>query len=131
MTLAPLRYESDLAASTIIVPAEFITDLASVPRLPLAYLIAGARAPGPSVIHDYWYQHPDLDDRQLGDGVFAEAMAVHQPDLGFEAEMAPIRGLMWGAVRSGGWLPWMRHGKRAASLNPIWSASKWPEVQAA
>lgn len=129
MTLTAFRYESDVAQRTITVPAEFITDFASVPRLPLAYLIAGDRAPGPSTIHDYWYQHPDMDDRPLGDSVFLEAMKVHQPELGFEAETPGVRELMWSAVRVGGWWPWRQHGKRAAILNPIWTASAWPEVQ--
>ncbi len=131
MTLAGLRYRSDVAAREIQVPPEFITDLASVPRAPLAYLIAGDRAPGPAVIHDYLYVHPDWEDRTLADAVLLEAMAAHQPDLGFEAENAVIRNMMWAAVRAGGWLPWMRHEKRAAALNPIWTASAWPEVQAA
>ena len=129
MTLATLRYESDVAKRTIVVPAEFITDFASVPRVPFAYLIAGARAPGPSTIHDYWYQNPDIEDRPLGDSVFFEAAGVNQPELGFYAESDVIRGLMWSGIRAGGWWPWMRHGKRAATLNPIWTASAWPEVQ--
>jgi len=66
----------------------------------------------------------------MADAILLEAMAVNQPELGFEAEAAPIRGLMWSAVRSFGWIPWRRHGKRAANLNPIWTATAWPEVQA-
>ena len=127
-TLAELRYQSDLAG-LIIVPREFITDLASVPRLPLAYLIAGDRAPGPAVIHDWLYQHPDFEDRSLADGVINEAMAVNQPELGFEAENGVIRNLIWGGVRLGGWKAWQEHGKRGKELNPEWSASTWPKVE--
>jgi hypothetical protein len=124
-TLAPLTFIS-ARAGRITVPAEFITDLASVPRLPLAYLLTGDRARGPAVIHDYLYQHPDWSDRALADLVFTEAMASHQPDFGFEAESATIRALMYHGVRAGGWVAWLRHGKRAVDLNPEWSATAWP-----
>lgn len=126
MTLTPFAYVSDVAQQTIVVPAEFITDLASVPRLPLAYLLAGDRAPGPAVVHDYLYQLPSWADRSLADAIFLEAMGVHQPELGFEAEGGVIRRLMWAAVRAGGWVPWRGHEKRAAELNPVWSDQGWP-----
>ena len=129
MTHTQLRYESDVAKRTIVVPAELVTNLASVPRLPLAYMLAGERAPGPAVVHDYLYLRPDWGNRALADAVFLEAMAVDQPELGFEAELAPVRGLMWSAVRSFGWIPWRNHGKRNAALNPIWDREGWPEVQ--
>lgn len=127
MTLIPLVYRSDVAG-VITVPSEFITDFASVPRLPLAYLLAGDRAPGPAVIHDWMYQHPDFEDRILADTVIGEAMGVDQPDLGFIAEPLPIRVAITSAVRAFGWWAWRNHGKRAAALNPIWSATAWPEA---
>ena len=127
MTLAPLVYESSVAQRRITVPAEFITDLASVPRLPLAYLIAGDRAPGPAVIHDWLYQWPEWGDRALADSVLLEAMACEQPVLGYEAESKVIRGLMWSAVRAGGWHAWNDH-KRVAQLNPVWTREGFPET---
>ena len=126
MTLRPFRYQSDVGDCTVIVPAEFITDLASVPRVPFAYLLTGGRAPGPSVIHDFLYQHPDWENRELGDAIFAEAMGVEQPELGFEGEGSVIRGLMWAGVRAGGWYPWNKH--RGQVLNPVWSTTGWPEA---
>ena len=132
ITLAPLRYESDAAGQTITVPADFVTDLASTPRfLPISYALAGGRAPGPAVVHDWLYVHDDWEDRALADAIFHEAMGVDQPDLGFEAEPAVIRSLMWSGVRAVGWWPWQRHKQRQAELNPVWTASAWPEVQAA
>lgn len=129
-TLAELRYQSDLAG-LIVVPKEFITDLASVPRLPLAFLITGERAPGPAVIHDYLYQHPDFDNRKLADAVIDEAMTCNQPDLGFEAENGVIRNLIWSGVRVGGWKAWQEHGKRGAVLNPEWTKTTWPQIESA
>ena len=35
----PLVYKSEVASTIFKVPAGFVTDLASVPRLPLAYLL--------------------------------------------------------------------------------------------
>lgn len=124
ITLAPIVYVSSVADRRIVVPAEFITDLASVPRLPLAYMLAGDRAPGPAVVHDYLYQLPSWDNRALADAIFLEAMCLHQPVLGFEAENLVIRRMMWAAVRAGGWVPWDKD--RAAALNPEWTRSAWP-----
>lgn len=128
MLLAPLLYDSDLIGH-LCVPAEFICDLASVPRwLPVTWYLTGDSARGPAVIHDYLYQHPESGDRQLADAVFREAMAVHQPDLGFEAEPTWRRGLMWAGVRVGGWKAWRDHGKRVSLLNPIWTETGWPDL---
>lgn len=127
LTLAPLSYSSDVADRVITVPAEFITDLASVPRLPLAYMLAGDRARGPALIHDWLYQHPDWDDRELADRIFYEAIGVHQPDLGHEAESWITRAIMYGGVRAGGWAAWSGHDKRATTLNPEWTTqAAWP-----
>ncbi len=132
ITEAPLIYWSGVADRIIEVPAEFITDFASVPRFtPISFAIAGGRAPQAATPHDYLYQHPDWEDRSLADAIFREIMGVDQPALGFESEPPAIRGLMWSAVRSFGWWPWSRNEKRAKTLNPIWTASAWPEVQAA
>ena len=38
--IAPLVYQSDVAGMIFTVPTGFITDLASVPRVPIAYLLA-------------------------------------------------------------------------------------------
>ncbi len=125
VTLAPLTFRS-VRVGTITVPAEFVTDLASVPRLPLVYLAAGGRANGPAVVHDWLYQHPLWEDRKLADQVFLEAMACHQPELGHVAEPLWTRRLMYRGVRLGGWIAWRRHRRRADALNPAWSATTWP-----
>lgn len=121
-----LIYESDLLGRAIVVPREFITDFASVPRVPFAYLLAGGRAPGPATVHDWLYQHPDWEDRNLADSIYLEALQVDQPDLGFEKENLGTAHLMFGGVRVGGWYPWSRHKTRAQQLNPVWTASEWP-----
>lgn len=82
------------------VPAGFETDFASVPRLPLAYLVAGNTSHKAAVIHDYLYktQAPRAD----ADAVFRAAMRA-------EGVSAWRRGLMWAAVRAFGWAPYNGH----------------------
>lgn len=121
--LRDFPYYSDLMG-LITVPEGLITDLASVPRLPLAYLIAGSRFPAPAVVHDYLYQHPDFDDRKLADAVLHEAAGVEMPGYGIGREGGIIRSLAWAAVRVGGWHQW--NSNRPEKLNPIWSAVGWP-----
>lgn len=128
-TLALLGYRSVLADREFWIAPGFITDLASVPRLPFVYLLTGDRAPGPAVLHDYFYQHPGWDDRALADGIFHEAMGVEQPDLGFSAESAWVRSLMWSGVRVGGWVAWGKREARVADLNPemdLWGRAGEP-----
>lgn len=121
MTLTELVYDSDVYGGKLVVLREFITDLASVPRLPFAYLLTGDRARGPAVVHDWLYQHPAFEDRSLADSILYEAMGVDQPDLGFEAESLVIRNLIWSGVRAGGWVPWNQHRERQEVLNPVWT----------
>lgn len=126
ITLAPLPYWSDVYGGLLTVAARFVTDLASVPRLPFVFLLTGDRAHGPAVIHDWLYQHPDWEDRALADAIFYEAMGVDQPELGFEAESLWARVMIWTGVRAGGWLAWRRYRNRGAVLNPVWTAGTWP-----
>jgi hypothetical protein len=77
----------------ITVPAGFNNDLASVPRLPFAYWLAGGTAEKAGVVHDYLYSVKA--PRDLADEVFMAAM---------KAEAVPgwRRSLMYAAVRAFG-----------------------------
>lgn len=128
-TLAPLAYHSDLLGETIVVPDEFITDLASVPRLPIAWLVAGGRGSRSAVLHDFAYQfgkwtaangEPSTATRRLADAVFRESLAA-DPISG--AGPAAQR-LMWLAVRLLAGFAW--EGDRTRALNPIWSTEGLP-----
>lgn len=70
-----LVYSSDVASTTIIVPAGFKTDFASVPRVPIAFVLAGDTAHDAAVVHDYLYSAGALP-REVADAVLLEAMAV-------------------------------------------------------
>lgn len=53
--MAPFGFESGLYALTVTAPAGFITDFASVPRVPICFEIDGDIAQDCAVIHDYCY----------------------------------------------------------------------------
>ncbi len=86
-------------AQQITVPMGFVTDLASVPRLPGLFLLFGGRARKPAVIHDWLYQQ-QTTDREYADAVFFAAMATDQNWF--------TRTFMWLGVRVGGWAVWER-----------------------
>lgn len=97
--LSPLVYYSDHLAREITVPAGFVTDFASVPRLPVAYLLAGGAADQAAVVHDYLYHHHEICSRGEADAVFDEAMGVTgQPWW--------RRKMMWAGVRLFGGTPY-------------------------
>ncbi|MEM4655268.1 MAG: DUF1353 domain-containing protein [Thermosphaera sp.] len=70
-----LEYFSYAIEALIEVPQGFETDLASVPRIPLAWLIAGGKANAAAVVHDWLYHgNPMHITRKQADDVFYEAM---------------------------------------------------------
>lgn len=91
---APLVYESE-RLGVVVVPEEFHTDFASVPRLPLAYLVVGGKGKRAAVIHDWLYSGGMRVDRKTADQVFAEALEA-------SGYGAVVRGLMYAGVRIGG-----------------------------
>lgn len=57
------------------VPAGFMTDFASVPRLPLIYLAYGNKAHLPAIPHDFLYSEGGTEaDREYADLVFLHGM---------------------------------------------------------
>ena len=55
------------------VPKGFNTDFASVPRLPVVYVMTGNTAHQAAVVHD-WLYRKGIEDRTLCDAIFYEAM---------------------------------------------------------
>lgn len=128
-TRRALRYQSAVLGTVVVIPDEFLTDFASVPRVPLAYLIAGARGNRSAVLHDFPYQFGFWFDeagrklvveRDLVDRVFHESL-VADPMSGAGRMIA---WEMWAAVRVGGRGHWAmpERLKRVTRLNPIWAA---------
>lgn len=57
----------------ILVPNGFITDFASVPRLPLAYWLFAGVGQAAAVVHDFLYSGGAVP-REVADAIFLEAM---------------------------------------------------------
>lgn len=97
--LAPLVYQSDRLNAQIIVPTDFKTDYASVPRLPFAYMVVGGKGRRAAVIHDWLYSGGMVNGKAVSrveaDGVFAEALEAS--GYGWL-----VRTLMYSGVRLGG-----------------------------
>jgi len=74
--LEPLIYNSELLGYTVVVPSGFVTDFASVPRLPFAYTLFGGMAKRAAVVHDFLYSEAGKLPRSKADAVFKEAMLV-------------------------------------------------------
>lgn len=95
-----LVYESDVAGRRFVVPRGFVTDLASVPRLPLVYLLTGGTSNEAAVVHDWLYtMHPV--PRLVADKVLREASAI-------TCVPAWRRWLMYWGVRLGGASYWRK-----------------------
>jgi hypothetical protein len=56
----------------ICVPKGFVTDLASIPRIPIIYLLLNGFADEPGVIHDYLYS-TGIYSRAKADAILREA----------------------------------------------------------
>lgn len=81
------------AKELVFVPEGFVTDLASVPRLPGMFLVFGGHARKSAVLHDYLYSV--RAEREYADAVLLAAMKNEEP--------AWRRFFMWAGVRLGGW----------------------------
>lgn len=71
----PFAYHSEVLGMIVTVPPGFVTDFASVPRLPVIYMLTGNTAHRPAVIHDFLYT-TSACERKQADEVFLEAMEV-------------------------------------------------------
>ena len=93
---ADLVFYSALLDATITVPKGFVTDTASVPRLPFAYWLFGGRGNAPAVTHDWLYRN-DLIPRLESDKVFCEALKA-------SGKWGITRWPMTAAVMGFGWI---------------------------
>ena len=106
---ANLEYNSALLDDLLIAPKGFITDFASIPRVPIAYTLFGNRAHRESVIHDYLYQ-THLATKAMADKVFLEAMEARGKSFW-------VRWVMYLGVRVGGGSAYKTGKERFKLLN--------------
>lgn len=90
--VAPLRYLYAPANHTITVHEGFITDYASIPRLPFVWWLMSDHGHTAAVVHDYLCRDP-ATPRRYADAVFLDALLT----TGVSGWRARI---MWAAVRS-------------------------------
>lgn len=102
--IAPFEYQSDLLGRTITVEVGFLTDYASVPRLPVTYMLFGDTSHKSAVIHDWLYHHHEVCDEQTANKVLFEAMTV-------EGIPAWRRWGIYLGVKIGGESGWVGDGK--------------------
>ena len=93
---ADLVYYSELLDATITAPKGMVTDLASVPRIPIAYWLYGGRGNSPAAIHDRLYRFGDVE-RLTADKVFHESLKA-------EGKWGVTRWPMTAAVMGFGWI---------------------------
>lgn len=107
-----LQYQSDLLKCVVTIPSGFITDLASVPRVPILFPLWGDRAHYESVVHDYLYCVDSIPTVSESDAnsVFLEAMEVRGKSWG-------IRYPMYWGVCIGGFTRF--HKKTADYYKPL------------
>lgn len=102
MVLKPIRYLSALTQKCYTVERGFVTNFASVPRLPVVFLLTGNTAHLAAVVHDYLYTY-QVEPKETCDAIFAEIMDAGSFFAGgpYDAqtrEPAWRRALMWTGV---------------------------------
>lgn len=98
---ADFSYDSAHLGRMVVVPAGFVTDFASVPRLPFVYWLTGGLANKAAVVHD-WFYRSCTASRADADAVFKEAMGVlGQPAWRCQAMYAGLRAFGGAAYCTG------------------------------
>lgn len=112
MTLhEPLVYTSALLQRTLVVPAGFTTDLASIPQLLWNILPPIGKYDRAAVLHDFLYRVGGVTKAQA-DGVLKEVMEFRQVTLW-------KRWVIYAGVRTGGFVPWNRYRAHDTEHQPV------------
>lgn len=113
IVLSELRYQSRRENDVvIIVPQGFVSDLSSVPRLPLVYALFGGRGNGPAIVHDWCYR-TGCREKGAADLLFLDGMK----DIGLSWW---IRDLMYMGVKYGGYWTYKGYVKDRAEGHSPW-----------
>lgn len=92
----------------IVVPKGFVTDFASVPPLPLAYLLTKNASKVGAATHDFLYREGKIDDykltRQQADDLMCDLMIL-------EGVTWWQRRMIRFGLRIGGWWTWNKYRK--------------------
>lgn len=104
--LEPIIYHVGSLQSTdkIVIPAGFVTDGGSVPRILWPIVDPWGKASKAYILHD-WLYHTGERSRLVSDAILMEAMEVSGVSF-------TQRKLVFLGVRIGGWYAWGQHRKR-------------------
>ena len=72
----PFQYYSALLGIVITIEPGFLTDYASVPRVPFAYWLFGDTSHEAAVLHDWLFHHHGVCSEAMANKVLLEAMVV-------------------------------------------------------
>ena len=97
-------FASEVAGRLIYVREDFICDLASIPRIPLVFLLLGDRAIRAGLVHDWLYYTGQLSKTQ-SDLVFYEVLRA-------EGYLRITSAIATAGVLIGGWIAWWGHRRR-------------------
>ena len=100
----PLIYRSEILKDDISIPKGFVTDLASVPRVPIFYMLFGDRAHHEAVVHD-WLFYSNIVWWRKANRIFLEAMKARKKPF-------HIRWPMYLGVEVGAYSAWASHRKK-------------------
>ena len=93
--IVPLVYESELTQKTYTIPTGFITDFASVPRIPFLFDMFGDSAHEAATLHD-WLYGTGTEPRAIADRLFLEAMtSTGIPTFRQHAMYCAVRAFGW------------------------------------
>ena len=105
---APLTWEAP--DFNITIPAGFITDLASIPRILRNVLDVDGRSRCPAILHDFLYSC-QRTTRSFADEQLRLALIAY-------GDTPAAARLYWLGVRIGGWVPWEKRLRRGGGLQP-------------
>ena len=105
----PFTYYSEILKKEITIESGFVTDYASVPRLPFAYWLLGDTAHKAAVVHDWLYHNHSVCDEDTANMIFLEACDTeHIPEWRYI--------LLYLGVTIGGFKPWVKDGATKGDL---------------
>jgi hypothetical protein len=107
-----LAYTTRDGLWTIVVPALFATDYASIPQLLQNILPARGRGNRANILHDYLYQRAPRDPRTGDQVTQAAADAIKLEGDQVLGERWSRRWAMYLGLRLGGWVTWRRYRRR-------------------
>jgi Protein of unknown function (DUF1353) len=105
----PLAHVTADGLWTIVVPAGFITDYASIPQVLHSVLPPRGKGNRANIVHDYLYRYAPRDPRTGASVTQATADRIKLEGDAILGERWTRRWAMYVGLRVGGWVTWRRY----------------------